>query len=255
MTTPATTPDDLSLRSVLDSTLKDFGVPAAPSTPAAVEPTPQPNIKQLPFDRRTQALIAIGVLLVIALIGYLWGMRSTPTAAPTPRQTALPTFQPTAAPTVLPTALPAALVSYFDYRDPATIAPITANQITRVIGTAGAWRLVDTGNARVWIAADQVPAGAPVAEPLPDLTPRRPVLAPSAPAPAMQPVAAPTAAPVPCTQDIAPYVVSRRVLAGTLPIGAATGFSCVSAAEAEANAAAHEAEVRASYAKSSEAGR
>jgi hypothetical protein len=42
---------------------------------------------------------------------------------------------------------------------------------------------------------------------------------------------------------------------GTLPIGEITGWSCTSAAEAEAQAAAQEAQVRASYAKTSEAGR
>ena len=78
--------------------------------------------------------------------------------------------------------------------------------------------------------------------------------------PAVQPVSVPTAAPVPCTQDIAPYVVSRRVLAGTLPIGEVTGWSCTSAAEAEANANAQEAQVRASdqattTTKTSEVGR
>jgi hypothetical protein len=86
-----------------------------------------------------------------------------------------------------------------------------------------------------------VPTGIPAAEPLPDLAPRRP-------APAVQPVAAPVSAPAPCSQDIAPYVVHRQVQAGGMPIGAAVGFSCTSAAAAEANASAHEAEVRASYA-------
>jgi len=58
----------------------------------------------------------------------------------------------------------------------------------------------------------------------------------------------PVAAPVPCSADTAPYRVEKEVLAGSVPIGAAMGFSCISAAEAEANADQHELEVRSSYA-------
>lgn len=239
MTTSA--PDDLSLRAMLDSTLKDFGVQAAP---AATERAPQANITKPPIDRRTQALLASSALLVVAVIGYFWGARQ-PTAAPTPRATAVATFQPTAAPTVLPTAGPAALVGYFDYSNPSSATALTAGQIRRVVGTAGErWRLVDVGNARVWIAADQVPAGVPADAPLPDLAPRRP-----APVvlPAVQPVAPPVAPLAPCTRENAAYIITRQVQAGTLPIGEVTGFSCTSAAEAEANASAHEQQVHASY--------
>ncbi len=63
---------------------------------------------------------------------------------------------------------PVALAGYFDYRDPATLAPITANQIRRVVGMAGDdWRLVAVGNAQVWITADLLPTGIPAADPLP----------------------------------------------------------------------------------------
>jgi hypothetical protein len=55
-------------------------------------------------------------------------------------------------------------------------------------------------------------------------------------------------------------VVTRQVQAGTLPIGEVTGWSCTSAAEAEAAAATQEQQVHASYqatttTKMSEAGR
>lgn len=202
-----------------------------------------PTIRRQPLTRGEFATMILFAVLFFGLLAYLWSGQKL-TSATTPRVTPVATFQPTAAPTVLPTAAPAALVGYFDYRDPASVAPITANQITRVIGTAGdSWRLVEVGNARVWIAAELLPTGIPAADPLPDLTPRRPV-----PAPAVQPVNAPVASPAPCTQDIAPYVVHRQVQSGTLPIGEVTGWSCASAAAAEVNASAHEAEVRASYA-------
>jgi hypothetical protein len=91
-----------------------------------------------------------------------------------------------------------ALAGYFDYRDPATLAPITANQIRRVVGMAGDdWRLVAVGNAQVWITADLLPTGIPAADPLLDLTPRRPAAAPVlAERPVVQPVSVPVAAPI-----------------------------------------------------------
>lgn len=193
------------------------------------------------------ATLAVVALCAAFVLMFAWATPRAPTAAPTPRATAVATA-PAVVPTSAPTAAPAALVGYFDYRDPASVAPITANQITRVVGTAGdGWRLVDVGSARVWLLADLLPTGIPAVEPLPDLTPRRPAAAPSAPAPAVQPVAAPVAAPAPCTQDIAPYVVHRQVQAGTLPIGEVTGWSCTSAGEAEASANAQEQQVHASY--------
>jgi hypothetical protein len=76
-----------------------------------------------------------------------------------------------------------------------------------------------------------------------------------APTPRPAPASMPVAAPAPCTRENAAYIITCQVQAGTLPIGEVTGFSCTSAAEAEANAAAHEAEVRSNYAKTSEAGR
>src|SRR5262245_41728331 len=122
MTTPEVA-DDLSLRSVLDSTLKDFGVEAAPvAMPQPAEPALHVDIKQLPFDRRTQALIAIGALLLVAVVSYLWGARQ-PTAAPEAGPTLAATLAPTPAPTIAPTAAPAALVGYFDYSDPSSAAP------------------------------------------------------------------------------------------------------------------------------------
>jgi hypothetical protein len=122
-----------------------------------------------------------------------------------------------------------------------------------------AWATPETPTAapvaRPQVAPTVQPTAAPTSAPAPTATPVIPTPAPVQPVavPAPAPAAAPVAAPVPCTQDTAPYVVSRRVMDGTLPIGEVVGFSCVSAAEAEANADEHEAEVRNSYAATREA--
>lgn len=187
----------------------DRGFVKAPATPAeprsladllpkpaeihadAARPVPQK------MSRQEMAALAAVALMAAFIVVYAWATPNAPTAPPRQLVTAVATA-PAVVPTVAPTAAPAALVGYFDYRDLASVAPITANQITRVVGTAGdGWRLVDIGSARVWIAADQVPTGIPAAAPLPDLAPRRPTPAPSAPAPAVQPGAAPVVAPAP----------------------------------------------------------
>jgi hypothetical protein len=108
--------------------------------------------------------------------------------------------------------------------------------------------------ARPTLVATLAPTSAPTVPPTAAPVPTAPPLPPPPPA-VVEPVAvpAPVAAPVPCTRDIAPYVVSRRVLSGTLPIGEVVGFSCESAADAEAHADEHEAEVRQSYQATREA--
>jgi hypothetical protein len=224
----------------------DGVAPAEPRSLADLLPTPQ-SIKAdaqraaRPMSKQEMAALSIVALMAAFVVVYIW--RNAPAVpAPAPRTTAVATA-PAVVATIAPTAPPAALVGYFDYRDPTSIAPITANQITRVVGTAGdGWRLVDVGNARVWIPADQVPAGVAVDEPLPDLAPRRPT---ERPAPAVRPVVAPVATPIPCTQDIAQYVIHRQVLDGTMPIGEVTGWSCASQAAAERAADEQEAQLRA----------
>lgn len=100
-------------------------------------------------------------------------------------------------------------------------------------------------------AATAVPTRAPTVAPttaptaLPTVAPA-PTVEP--PPPEIAPVVVPVVAPAPCTRDTAPYVVTRQVLAGTLPIGEVSGWSCTSAAEAEANADAQAALVQANYA-------
>jgi hypothetical protein len=239
--------DEMDMRALMNDTMTKLGVKTTPLTVPAPAATLGDTPPKPPLTRQEQLLGAgLGiVLLIIASILWSRWQATAPTAPPVPLQTAVSTFQPTSAPTAAP-APAAALVGYFDYRDPASVAPISASQIMRVVGQASDnWRLVDVGSARVWIPTEQVPTGIPAADPLPDLTPRRPV--PIAPAPVVQPVSAPVASPAPCTQAIAPYVVHRQVQAGTLPIGEVTGWSCTSAAEAEASAATQEQQVHASY--------
>jgi hypothetical protein len=224
-------------------------VPAEPRSLADLLPKPE-AIKQdaarpqrQKLTRAELATLAGVALIACFILIYAWTTPSAPTAPPVARPAAQPTVHATAAATAAPAPTPLALVAYFDYADPETATAIEAPQIERVVGQAGGWRLVQVGAARVWLLAEQLPAGVPADSPLTDLAPR----------PTARPAVVPASPPAACTQDTAPYVVSRRVLLGTLPIGEATGFSCSSAAEAEAAAAQHEAEVRANYAKTSEA--
>jgi hypothetical protein len=229
----------------------DSVAPAEPRSLADLLPKPEEirkdaqRITPQKMTRAELATLAVVALMAAFILMYAWATPNAPTAPPQAQVTALATA-PAVVPTIAPTAAPAALVAYFDYRDPASVAPITANQITRVVGQAGdGWRLVDVGGARVWIAADQVPTGVPAADPLPDLAPRRPTAAPIAPTPVVQPVVAPAPPPVPCTQENATYRVHRQVLVGTMPIGEVNGWSCTSQAEAIAHADEQEAQVRA----------
>jgi hypothetical protein len=169
--------------------------PAEPRSLADLLPKPseiKADATRMPWTRTELATLVAVALCAAFVLVYAWATPNAPTAPPQQLVTAA-AIAPAVVPTVAPTAAPAALVAYFDYRDPASVAPITANQITRVVGTAGdGWRLVDIGSARVWIAADLLPTGIPAADPLPDLAPRRP-----APSAAVQPIAVPVVAQAP----------------------------------------------------------
>jgi hypothetical protein len=49
---------------------------------------------------------------------------------------------------------------------------------------------------------------------------------------------------VACEESTAPYRIHRQVLAGAAPLGEFTVWSCLSAADAEQQAAAAEAQIR-----------
>lgn len=167
------------------------------------EPNDAPNASTNAFAERANvrawlsrlgvapAQLAIGAVLIAVAIGLFFVLLGRAPSAVAPAQPPVATPARTAAsvgPTVPPATAPpapAAIVAYFDYADPETVTAIEARQIVRVVGQASSdWRLVSLGDARVWVAARQIPAGVPSDDPLPDLRPRPttvPVVAPAAP--------------------------------------------------------------------------
>lgn len=218
--------------------------PAEPRSLADLLPKPEEirkDAQRQKLTRQELATLAVVALLAAFALVYAW---TTPSATPAPphaRPTAIATLAPTAAATVAP-ATPVRLLAAFAAPDGVTLGTIEATRpYTVTAHYSSDWIQADVqGSGRIWLRAADLPG---VAMAGPDLEPPTP-----RPAPVAAPVSAPAAAPAPCSADTAPYRVERQVLAGTLPIGAAMGFSCTSAAEAEANASQHEAEVRANYA-------
>lgn len=170
-------------------------------TPEAIKQDATRVVRQK-LTKQELALIFAAMLLAVFIVVSAWTTPETRTTSPVARPTALPTVQATAALSdgaPAPTPVPAAIVARFDYTDPETATAIEARRIARVVGQAtGDWRLVEAGDARVWVEAGQIPAGVPADDPLPDLTPRRPAPLVPAAAPQAAPVAAP--APVRCAE-------------------------------------------------------
>lgn len=217
--------------------------PAEPRSLADLLPQPETIKRDAARQRLTRseaAGLAAVALLAVAIMAYARATPDAPPAAPRPAATAVPTLAPTSAPTAAP-ATPVRLLAAFAAPDGATLGTIEATRPYTVTAHYGSdWLQAQVeGSGLIWLRAADLPG---VALAGPDLAPRRPQ-----PAPVAQPVAAPASAPAPCTRDIAPYTVHRQVLQGTLPIGEVSGWSCTSAAEAEANASAQEQQVRASY--------
>ncbi len=162
-----------------------------------VSAPPDQTIRRSPPTKAELASMIVLFVLLIGLLAYLWRVPATSPAIPA---TAPAAAQKSGDGAVLPSPLPAtpparaalALIGYFDYASPSTAAAITAAQIERVIGRAdGDWRLVQAGDARLWMQARDIPATVPADDPLPDLAPHKP---PQAPAAAPQaPAAAPQA--------------------------------------------------------------
>ena len=153
-------------------------------TPSAIQADAQ-RIQRQPPTKAEWAAMAALTLLVIGALGYLWATPAAPPRAPaTAPATAQSGGESVLAPSPISATAPAvvaALIGYFDYASPSTAAAITAAQIERVIGRAdGDWRLIQAGDARLWMHAGDIPARVPAADPLPDLTPRRAPLAPAA---------------------------------------------------------------------------
>ncbi len=102
--------------------------------------------------------------------------------------------------------------------------------------------------ARPTIIATPAPTTAPTAPPT--ATPAATIVPTDEPASEVAPVVEQPAAapPPPCTQNIAPYVLHQQVKDGTLPLGEYTVWSCTSQADAEQQAQAAEAQIRATAA-------
>src|SRR5262245_18381903 len=232
------TADELSMRAMLDTTMRDFGVERTPLHDATAEPIEPParDISNAPLDSRTQLAIAFFALAIVALAFVLWGMfgaAQTSPEAPQQAETARPAQTITAAPTAAPTAAAERLMGYFDYRDADTVTMVEPSQIGRIVGTAGCcWLLVTVGGARVWIPTAELPSGIVADDPLPDLAPRptspaatvAPATSPALAVPAAAPLLAP---PAQCLTlaDIR-YTTERDVIKDGVPIGHVIGRSC-----------------------------
>lgn len=155
-----------------------------PSREEAKQTTIQP-------DKLSKKEVAATACLILAGIFVIAYAVSTP-ATVRPQPTVVPTLAATPAATAAPTTMstPVLVVSYFDYRNPETATEIDHSKIERVVGQAGAWRLVVVEGARVWVEETQA-EGVPADSPLPDLAPR-PTAVYVAPVSPPQPVIQPT---------------------------------------------------------------
>lgn len=143
-------------------------------------------------------------------------------------------------------ALDRAVVAY-DAPDGRALGAIDAGRTYTLVARAGdAWAQIAAGESgTVWVRARDL--GSPSLTALPDL--RQPTAAPipppaPAPAPDIGVRLFPSTA-VPCTEQTAGYRTHRTVYDdGGVPLGAVVGWSCVSQADADANAAAEVAAMR-----------
>jgi hypothetical protein len=174
-----------------------------------------------------------GLLLAVAAIAALNAF--SPAPAPRTMPTAL--VAPTAAPSPRPTPQQQDAYAAPDGAQLGTI-PLTATLAYQHSSYPG-WGGVAWQGAIVWVEADP----AQLAQ-LPDLAPP-PTAAPRPPTLPAEPAAAPAAAPA-CDVTVNPaYVVKIAVLGPRgEPLGSATGVSCVSQDEAQANADALADQVR-----------
>jgi hypothetical protein len=205
---------------------------------------------QVPKPPRTRDALTTAAIAILAVGLLVWGAtRQGPPSAPQGQATAqVPTVVvPTAGPAVTsaptstalpPNVAPRAIVGRFDFQDPATAVALERGTAYEPIARAGdRWLLVRVEGAEVWALAEDLDTAVDPA--LPDLAPRPPVYVPPAAAPAAPPAAAPA-----CREAVVAYQVSDG--AG-VPIGYIEGRGC-SEGEAQANADALAAELRASRA-------
>lgn len=252
----APAPDPLPIAAADQADLPDFTASDA-TILASQKRASAPRDPAASLNQRLIILIGglIAALILLALSALSGSdRRIAPNLAPA--TAAVPTLAPTAVPTrpPSPSAAPESTVgAFFDYRDPGSSTSITATGILRVEGRAGEdWRLVALSAHRpvVWIRLVDLPAGVPVADPLPDLAPR-----PTAQPAPRQPTSGSggnagsggeATTPAQClTQADIHFTTERDVTRpnsnGTTDyIGHVHGQSCYSQAEADANADAQE---------------
>jgi hypothetical protein len=193
------------------------------------------------------AAFVLGVLCTLAALALLSGSGQLTATRPTTVPTAqpVPTVTP---PTPTSPTLGRALVAY-DAPSGAVVGALEASRVYTATARYGdAWtRLEVEGSGALWVRAGDL--GATVGPGLPDLAPTvTPTpTASSTPEPTEEP--APVvhpAQPVPCTEANAPYQINAVVRLEGRPVGEYRVWSCVSRADAERQAEAAEAAIRAS---------
>lgn len=216
-------------------------LPSAPAAPAAPS-APAPS-------RRVQ--LAGGALLIIVAV-LAWFAWQRPSDAPL--TTLPPTIPATAAPAVAasapsaaPTAAPgctitrAAATFYAPAGDPTgdALDPGTACHLVAWHSGFADWRQITSGGAPIWVRASVVSVADTTD--LPDLAP--PPTPTPAPATARPQIIVVT--PTPC--QVPAYTARLENVVDGLSIGYSVGESCVSQAEADANAQALNEQAAASY--------
>jgi hypothetical protein len=189
--------------------------------------------------------LATGAVLLAAL--FIWLTMASPRGSSRAfEEAATATARPaTAVPTAAPTTGTNELVlahAVVAYAAPAgdVLGALEAGRPYRLIARSGVdWRQILAGSAgAVWVRTVDLPEGADIS--VPDLaTPTPPV------APVVQATAPAVIPPAMCDEASAPYHVSREVVLNDRPVGRVVAWSCISAANAEAQAAQQEAQVRA----------
>lgn len=197
-----------------------------------------------PASRPNRVRVAgAAVLALLALLAFL--MRGTPTDRPS--EADRPTVQASdratepaglpATPTATGQTLARAAVAYAA-PDGVALGALEPGRGYAIIGRAGTdWVQIDAGaSGAVWVRAADL--GSPPLAGVPDLAPPTP-----RPLPTVRP--ARVAPPAPCTEATATYTARREVYDDDgVPIGAVVGWSCVSQADADNNAAAQIAALR-----------
>lgn len=191
-----------------------------PAQPAAAAPEPPVAPDRRPASLVQLLLSAAAVLAIAAIVVYVVFRPSAP-AAPNgvPTTIAAPTPPPAAAPTE------GATVDAYAAPGGTLLGPIPADSIIKYRYGNTSWGGVDWHGRVVWIEADHPPPAS-----YPDLA--RPT-----PAPTVERVYVEVPIEPPCDQAINPrYTAQIDVYDGSRPIGIAVGRSCISQADAQANA-------------------